>query len=245
MPAGSSFASSMSLVRCLLLVHCMLVFARLLLTFEWPRILLFSWFGLESGGGGAPLGGSWLASESSSSSTSTSASSSKWNASNRAINAHSAPVEEYAVDLKTRFCVVALVSLPALVDAERGRVFKAFCVHLSLANYECSDFVQVYIYYTSTSMMDMRGIWHVYNIAPLLLLNWLFTASFATGFATLGPVLFELDPVPILTLVFLFFLPDTLYIPELLTSQGSFSYSFLLLYTSSPARSFILSEFLS
>ena len=126
---GSSLGSSLSLVRCLLLVQCVLVCARLLLTFEWPRLVLCSSLGLESSGGGAPLGGSWLASAS----TSTSPSSSTWNATTSASNAPSnaARVEEYAVHLKTRFCGVALVALPALVDAERGRVFQAFCTQLN------------------------------------------------------------------------------------------------------------------
>ena len=83
------------------------------------------------------------------------------------------------------------------------------------------------------------------NIAPLLLLNWLVTATFATGFATFGLVLLDLHPLSILTLVLLLFLPDTLYIPELLVSHGSFTYSSLVPYLFIQSRSITLIKYTS
>ena len=218
---GSSFGSSLWLVRSLLLVQCVLVFARLLLTLEWPRLVLRSPFGLAIGGGGAPLGGSWLASASTSTSSSTS------NATTSANSANNAPwdaarFEEHAVDLKSRFCCVALVAFQALVDAERGRVFQAFGAQRS----RLIRILMTTYAYTDMSIRTRQYEEYDMSIAPLLFLNWLVTETFAAGVATRpraprpAPALHPLST----PLVLLLFLPDTLYIPELLTSHGSLTY---------------------
>lgn len=89
-----SLGSSVSLVRCLLLFHMVLVCGRLLLLLDSPRLVLRSLFDLDGVSDGSESLGSWRKTES------------------------ARPVEDraVAVDLKTRLCAVAIVALPALID---------------------------------------------------------------------------------------------------------------------------------